>query len=45
MALKRRSILVVPFVIALFAILGGLYGSRVEIAAAAVHPWLCGVRL
>src|SRR5215469_4272365 len=35
MALKRRSILIVPFVIALFAILGGMYGSRVEIAAAA----------
>jgi carboxyl-terminal processing protease len=35
MALKRRSILIVPFVIVLFAFLGGMYGSRVEIAAAA----------
>jgi carboxyl-terminal processing protease len=35
MAQKRRSIFVVPFVIALFAILGGVYGPRVEIAAAA----------
>src|SRR5215472_10785935 len=35
MALKRRSIIVVPLLIALFAILGGIYGPRVEIAAAA----------
>ena len=35
MALKRRSIFVVPLLIALFAILGGIYGPRVEIAAAA----------
>jgi carboxyl-terminal processing protease len=35
MALKRRSVFIVPFVIALFAILGGVYGPRVEIAAAA----------
>src|SRR5689334_10862692 len=35
MALKRRSIIVVPFLIALFAFLGGVYGPRVEIAAAA----------
>ncbi len=35
MALKRRSIFAVPLVIASFAILGGVYGPRVEIAAAA----------
>src|SRR5215831_20751311 len=35
MALKRRSILIVPLVIALFAILGGVYGPQVETAAAA----------
>ena len=35
MALKRRSIFVVPLLIAAFAILGGVYGPRVEIAAAA----------
>src|SRR5579872_5340358 len=35
MALKRRSIIAVPLLIASFAILGGIYGPRVEIAAAA----------
>src|ERR1044072_1467781 len=37
MALKRRSIFVVPLLIALFAILGGIYGPRVEIAASATE--------
>ena len=35
MALKRRSIFVVPLLIALFAVLGGIYGPRVETASAA----------
>src|SRR5215472_14201299 len=35
MALKRRSLFVVPVVIAVFAVLGVVYGPRVEIAAAA----------
>jgi carboxyl-terminal processing protease len=35
MALKRRSIFVAPLLIALFAVLGGIYGSKVEIASAA----------
>src|SRR5215471_6644353 len=35
MAQKRRSLLYVPFVIALCSVLGGLYGPRVEVASAA----------
>jgi carboxyl-terminal processing protease len=34
MALRRRSLFVLPLLIALFAILGGIYGPRVEVAAA-----------
>src|SRR5713226_6682749 len=35
MAQKRRSLLYIPFVIALCSLLGGLYGPRVEVASAA----------
>src|SRR6266849_2538448 len=35
MAQKRRSLLYLPFVIALCSMLGGLYGPRVEVASAA----------
>src|SRR5712671_4343379 len=35
MAKKRRSLLYLPFVIALCSMLGGLYGPRVEVASAA----------
>ena len=35
MALRRRSLFIIPLLIALFAILGGIYGPRVEVAAAA----------
>ena len=35
MAHKRRSLLYVPFVIALCSVLGGVYGPRVEVASAA----------
>ena len=35
MALRRRSLFVIPLLIAIFAILGGIYGPRVEVASAA----------
>src|SRR5690348_5950190 len=35
MAQKRRSLIYLPFVIAFCALLGGLYGPRVEVASAA----------
>src|SRR5499427_10422741 len=37
MAQKRRSLLYLPLVIAFCSLLGGLYGPRVEVAAAAAN--------
>src|SRR5579872_4160048 len=35
MAQKRRSLFVLPLIVLVFSVLGGLYGSRVQVAAAA----------
>jgi carboxyl-terminal processing protease len=35
---KRRALFIVPLIVLVFSILGGLYGSRIQIAAAAASP-------
>src|ERR1035437_1882933 len=35
MVRKRRSLLILPLIVMVFAILGGFYGSRIQVAAAA----------
>ncbi len=38
MAKQRRSLLIFPLIVLVFAILGGLYGPKVQVAAAAEAP-------